>query len=69
MLNGVRRHPMKPLTTLHPTIHAHVIDDEDDVTSPISPALLQDLAPGPSAPPINNVDPTAPTPSPPPGKV
>ena len=48
-----------------PTIVARVIDEEDDATSPVMDSLRHDSASGPSAPPNSNVDPAAPTSSPP----
>ena len=42
------------------TVVAHVIDEEDDATSPAIASLHHDSASGPSAPPNSNIDPAAP---------
>ena len=47
------------------TIVVRVIDEEDDATSPVLTALHDVVAQGPSAPPNSNIDPAAPTSSPP----
>ena len=45
------------------TVHANMIDDEDDATSPLPTSARIDAAPSSSAPPNNNDNPTAsPTP-------
>ena len=52
-----------------PTIHARIVDEEDDATSPSMASLHHDAASGPSAPPNCNIDPAAPTSSSPPRDV
>ena len=48
-----------------PTVVARVIDEEDAATSPAMASLHRDSASGSFAPPNSNVDPAAPTSSPP----
>ena len=40
------------------TVVARVVEEEDNATSPAMASLRLDTAPGPSAPPNSNVDPT-----------